>query len=66
MSCGVYCRHSSDLALLWLWFRLAVTAPVLPLAQELPYAAGVVMKEKKNFKGTLQMVVSIFLIKYSP
>ena len=25
-SCGVGCRHSSDLVLLWLWWRLAVAA----------------------------------------
>ena len=25
MSCGVGCRHSTDLALLWLWCRPAVT-----------------------------------------
>ena len=28
MSCGVSCRHSSDLALLWLWCRLAAVAPL--------------------------------------
>ena len=26
MSCGVGCRHHSELALLWLWRRLAATA----------------------------------------
>ena len=30
-----------DLALLWLWYRLAATAPVWPLAWEPPYAVGV-------------------------
>ena len=29
-----------DLALLWLWRRLAVAAPIQTLAWELPYAAG--------------------------
>ena len=29
MSCGVGGRRSSDLALLWLWRRLAATAPSL-------------------------------------
>jgi len=29
-----------DLALLWLWCRLAAAAPMLPLAWELPYAVG--------------------------
>ena len=38
MSCGVGHRHSSDLVLLWLWRRLAATAPTRPLAWEPPYA----------------------------
>ena len=29
-----------DLALLWLWRRLAATAPIRPLAWEPPYAAN--------------------------
>ena len=40
MSCGVGCRHGSDLAVLWLWHRPAATAPILLLAWEPPYAAG--------------------------
>ena len=28
MGCGVGCRHGSDLAFLWLWRRLAATAPI--------------------------------------
>ena len=31
-SCGVGHRHGSDPALLWLWCRLAATAPMGPLA----------------------------------
>ena len=30
MSCGVGCRNSLDLVLLWLWRRLAATAPIRP------------------------------------
>ena len=30
MSCGVGCRHRSDPKLLWLWCRLAATAPIQP------------------------------------
>ena len=51
MSCGVGCRSGSDmdLALLWLWCRLAATiAPTGPLAWELPYAAGVTLKKQKK------------------
>ena len=40
MSCGVGRRHGSDLAWLWLWWRLAAVAPIQPLAWEPPYAAG--------------------------
>ena len=31
-SCGVGCRHGSDLVLLWLWRRLTATASIRPLA----------------------------------
>ena len=40
MSCGVGLRGCSDLVLLWLWYRPAATAPIQPLAWELPYAVG--------------------------
>ena len=46
MSCGVGCRHGSDPSLLWLWHRLAATAPTRPLAWEPPYAPGVALKKK--------------------
>ena len=41
-----------DLALLWLWCKLAAAAPVPPLAWELPYAAGGALKSKKKKKVT--------------
>ena len=37
-----------DLAWLWLWCRPAASAPVQPLAWELPYAAGAALKRKKK------------------
>ena len=37
-----------DLVLLWLWHRPAATAPIRPLAWELPYAEGVAIKKKKE------------------
>ena len=37
-----------DLALLWLWYRPAAAVPAGPLAWELPYAAGVTLKSKKQ------------------
>ena len=48
MSCGMYCGHGSDLALLWLGWRPVAVAPIQPLAWEPPYAAGVTLKEKKK------------------
>ena len=50
MSCGVGRRCGLDPELLWLWWRLAATAPIQPLAWELPYAAGAALKGKKILK----------------
>ena len=44
MSYDVGHRHGSDLELLWLWRRLATVALIQPLAWELPYVAGVALK----------------------
>ena len=48
MSCGVGRRHTLNLALLWLWHRLAAVALIRPLALEPPYAVGVALKNKKT------------------
>ena len=50
MNSGVDHRCSSDPALLWLWGRPAALTPIGPLAWELPYAVGVVLKKKKDKK----------------
>ena len=50
MSCGVGCRLGSDPQLLWLWRRLAATAPIGPLAWEPPYAAGMALEMAKRQK----------------
>ena len=50
MNCGVGHRHGSVLALLWLWHGPAATAPVRPLAWEIPYAAGVALGKTKKKK----------------
>ena len=50
MSCGVGCRRSLDLALLWLWLSLAATALIRPLAWEPPYAMGTALKRQKAKK----------------
>ena len=46
LSCGVGCRHSSDLVLLWRWYRPVATAPIRPLAWESPNAVGVALKRQ--------------------
>ena len=50
MSCGVGCRRGLDPELLWLWHRLASTAPIRPLAWEPPYAAGAALEKVKKTK----------------
>ena len=50
MSCAVVCRHGWDLVLLWLWRRLAATAPIGPVAWEPPYAMGSALEETKRKK----------------
>ena len=42
-----------DPELLWLWCRLAATALILPLAWELPYAAGAALKRPQKKKKRL-------------
>ena len=48
MSCSVGRRSGSDLALLWLWCRLAARVSIRPLAWEPPYVSGVALKGQKT------------------
>ena len=58
MSCGVGRRHSSDLALLWLWCMLTAIALIRPLIWEPPYAEGVALEKKtKDQKQKKSLVV---------
>ena len=41
---GIQCCH-------WCGIRLAAAAPIQPLAQELPYAAGIAKKRKNKAKN---------------
>ena len=50
MSFGVGHRRGSDLVLLWLWHRLAATAPIRSLAWEPSYDEGVALKRQKKKK----------------
>ena len=38
--------------MLWLWHRLAAIAPITPLAQEPPYAAGEALEKVKRHTHT--------------
>ena len=51
VSCGVGCICGLEPTLVWLWHRLAATAPVRPLARELPYAVGAALKKGKKSGG---------------
>ena len=52
MSCGVGCRCSSDLELLWLWHKSGAAALIRPLSWEPPYATGAALKRPKKKKRT--------------
>ena len=55
MSYGVGRRRGLDLALLWLWCRLAAEAPIGPLAWE--YAVGSALKSKKKKKKFIYIYI---------
>ena len=50
VSCGVGRRCGLEAVLLWLWHRLAATAPIRPLAWEPPYAEGAALEKTKRKK----------------
>ena len=50
INCGVGRRHGSDPLLLWLWHRLAATAPIRPLTWEPPYAVVAALEKEKKKK----------------
>ena len=56
----LWCRsqNDSDLALLWLWHRLAAIAPFWPLAWELPYAVPHGPKKLKRKKWKEKKIVA--------
>ena len=60
MSCGVGRRRSLDPAWLWLWYMLAATAPIQPLAWELPHALGAALKSKKLKNKISKYINTIF------
>ena len=50
VSCGVGCRPSLGLVLLWLWCRLAALAPIQPLDLGFLCATGVALQRQKKKK----------------
>ena len=56
MSYDVGCRYGLDLALLWLWRRVAAVAPIRPLSREPPYAIGSALKRQKKKRKKLLKV----------
>ena len=50
VSGGVGHRRGSDLVWLWLWCRLAATAPIGPLARAPPHAEGAALEKAKRQK----------------
>ena len=71
MSCGVSHRCGSDPKSLWLWCRPAAAGPILPLAWELPYAAGAALKrpkrkrkerKKKSFSSPLSLPQNLMFL----
>ena len=56
MSCGVGRRLGSDPMLLGLGCRPVAVALILPLARELPYAAGAALKSRKKERKKTDIV----------
>ena len=70
MSCDVGHRCGLDLALMWLWCRLAAVVPMRPLAWELPYAEGAALKtnkltNKKKPQNLLETIKPLTRVQYT-
>ena len=59
MSCSVGRRCGLDPTLLWLWYRLAATALIRPLAWGPPGAAGATLKSKKKKERKKETAMAI-------
>ena len=64
MSCGVGCRRSSDLALLWLWRRPAAVAPIGPKPRNLSTCCRYGSKKEKKKKNFF--LIKKKFLKYFP
>ena len=52
-----------DLALLWLFPRLAAAAPIQPLAWKLPYATDATLKRGGGLIKKLKLIKNFFKVK---
>ena len=62
VSCGVGRRRGSDPTLLWLWCKPVATAPIRPLAWELPYAMSLALEKTKRQKTKQKELCRVFLL----
>ena len=66
MNCGVGCRRSLDLVLLWLWCRPVAPAPNRPLVWEPPCASGAALKrQEKKLKSVKRKMTAGYQISQS-
>ena len=54
-----FAQWVKDLALLWLWCRLAATAPIRPLAWEPPYATRAAQENSKKTKKKKKICIRL-------
>ena len=66
MSYGVGRRRGLDPMLLWLWRRLAATAPIESLAWEPPCAAGAALEKVKRQKGKKKYLLKYHMVMFPP
>ena len=68
VSYGVGRRRGSDSVLLWLWRGPVATAPIRPLAWELPYALGAALEKgkKKKKKKRIHLPDPYYRVKTKP
>ena len=62
LPCDVGRRRGLDLALLWLWRKLAATTLIRPLAWEPPYATGVAVEKTKKKKRGFGVGLSLYFL----
>ena len=62
VSSGIGCRHTLNLALLWLWHRPMAIALIQPLAWEFPYPVGVALKRQQQQKNSY-LCLNLYIVR---